>query len=104
MERQIPTDVSGPRPSQFKRQKYVSSISRPSSGPPPYIEDLLAFLGERGVQRARGESLEAYAGRLARGGGRLRAAESLLLRYAALRYGGIGSPEALRADVRAWLG
>ena len=78
-------------------------------GPPAYLQELLARLRDLGLAREPGESLEAYARRVAARGvetgaaPRLRTAERLLLRYAAWRYGGIGTAEALRSRVRVWL-
>jgi hypothetical protein len=77
-------------------------------GPPAYLEALLARLRDRGLPRRDAETLEGYAKRVAssagdREAGDRCAAQDLLLRYAALRYGDVGSGESLRAAVRSWL-
>ena len=77
-------------------------------GPPAYLEALLARLRDRGLPRRDAETLEGYARRVAASAGDREAgdhcvAQALLLRYAALRYGDVGSGESLRADVRSWL-
>ncbi len=78
------------------------------SGPPDYLEALLRRLGNVGLIRGAGESIEAYARRVGARTDKVRArwlvaAERLLLRYAALRYGEIGSTTTLRTEVRGWL-
>ncbi len=98
------------------RRRAPSAKATAASQPPRDLKRLLGWLEELGWPRGQGESLEAYARRLSRpaarpepepeseaSGAPLCAAESLLLRYAALRYGGLGSADALRADVHAWL-
>jgi transglutaminase-like putative cysteine protease len=97
------------------RRRTLHSPQREPSRPPVYMEELLEQLAALGWARADGETLESYARRLASsalvvetvpppdGEVHRRAAEPLLLRYAALRYGGRGNADALHADVHAWL-
>ena len=81
------------------------------SAPPAYIEALLGRLCDWGLARDGAESLEAYARRVASSAdeeqaearGQRCAAERLLLRYAALRYGDVGSNESLQAAIQTWL-
>jgi transglutaminase-like putative cysteine protease len=96
--------VRGERRQRRRRGRVVS-------GPPAYVEALLRRLRDCGLPRRDAETLEAYAHRVAAsaptegrssGDGR-RVAEGLLLRYAALRYGDIGSAETLRSAVQTWL-
>jgi transglutaminase-like putative cysteine protease len=65
--------------------------------PPPALERLLDALARRGAARSSSEPLERFAERLA--GGDLAIAAGLLRRYAALRYGGVGDPEALLGEL-----
>lgn len=71
--------------------------------PSPYLTALLAALERGGVARGPAESLEALARRLdeARPGDE---AAALLRRYAALRYGGVGSEGEVRAEFERYLG
>ncbi len=71
--------------------------------PPDYIEKLLARLRAGGNEYRRGESIETFAERIAAGRGEANEPRSLLLRYAALRYGGLGDPVGLESDVLGWL-
>ncbi len=81
------------------------------TGPPAYLEALLERLRDWGLRRCDAETLEAYARRVALSADdeaeearrQRHAAEHLLLRYAAFRYGNIGSGESLRAAVQSWL-
>ncbi len=77
---------------------------------PDYMLAFFAELYDRTARRGPGESLETYAARVAAFSDRavaepdkLRAAEALLLRYAAYRYGEIGDATALESDVRGWI-
>ena len=67
-------------------------------GPPPYLMALLEALARQELTRLPAEPVEAFADRADEAGSTDAAA--LLRRYAALRYGGAGDPEALAADVR----
>jgi hypothetical protein len=97
----------------LRGRRRTPRAKRPAASRPPRdLEDLLVGLRQLGWPRGQGESLEAYARRLSvvtsqlesRGSDALlRAADRLLRRYAALRYGGLGSADALRRDVRDWL-
>jgi len=87
--------VVGRRPAGGRQE-------RPVSDPPPHMEALLQHLTRVGQPRRAGESLEALARRLDNGPA-WRTASELLRRYAALRYGGVGSGETIRVDVETWL-
>jgi hypothetical protein len=67
------------------------------------IERLFGALAERGAVRRASESLESFARRLDELTEVPRGADELLLRYAALRYGGIGDPTTLTRDVDDWI-
>jgi transglutaminase-like putative cysteine protease len=93
------------------RSAAPDSSGDPVSRPPDHIEALLDRLEDRGLSRAGGETLEALSRRVrcfddearTESSAVLEQASALLYRYAALRYGGIGSAEGLRRDVEAWL-
>ena len=78
-----------------------------ASRPPRELEALLGKLRNLGWPRAESETLESYAGRLSGICGANAAstddAHELLMRYAALRYGGFGDAHALASDARDWL-
>jgi hypothetical protein len=85
------------------------------TGPPRHLEALLERLGEGGLGRAEGESLESLARRTHARGHHFAAphlapaaegyaeAGELLRRYAALRYGDIGDHDGIRRDIETWL-
>jgi transglutaminase-like putative cysteine protease len=70
--------------------------------PLPCFERLTSSLARRGVARAPSEPLFRFAARLDDAG--LSDAARLVERYAAMRYGGIGEPGAVEADVDRFLG
>ncbi len=65
---------------------------------PPSLNRVLSKLAKSGYSRAEDEPLEHLAARLP-----LVRAQELLRRYAALRYGSVGDPDAFSRDVKAWL-
>jgi hypothetical protein len=66
------------------------------------FEELSAKLAARGLARAPSEPLDHFAERLQLAG--LYDAASLVERYSAFRYGGIGERGGLEADVARFLG
>lgn len=70
-------------------------------GPPDYLMQLLEVLAQADLQRLPSEPVEAFAVRTREAGDS--EASGLLLRYAALRYGGVGDPGTLAKDIEAWL-
>jgi transglutaminase-like putative cysteine protease len=75
----------------------ASRIFAEQEPPPPGVLRLFAALDQRGLPRASAEPLERYAQRLSEG--ELYDAAQLILRYAALRYGGVGEREGLLREV-----
>lgn len=69
-------------------------------GPPPWLLPLLDALAEDGLVRDAAEPVEVFAARV--GGAGRDAAGALLVRYAALRYGGRGDEEGLAQAVTGW--
>jgi transglutaminase-like putative cysteine protease len=69
--------------------------------PLPCFERLVSALQHGGVVRAPSEPLEGFARRLEQAG--FDEASQLVARYAALRYGGLGDPGVLEADVDHFL-
>jgi transglutaminase-like putative cysteine protease len=75
------------------RDHTVGAVDRPL----PYFASLASSLERRGLPREGSESLDRFASRLEQSG--LVEAATLVERYAALRYGGVGDPDALERDV-----
>ena len=78
----------------------------------PSFSALLAALETRGAARSHDETLERFATRLegealpafSKDPSLAREAASLVRRYAAHRYGGIGAPETIKKDLTTWSG
>ena len=88
------------------RERRATRALVPEAAPLPCFETLCAELARRGVVRAPHESVEALARRaLASELPEPASAEAaeLVLRYAALRYGGIGEAGPLTADVAGFV-
>lgn len=66
--------------------------------PPPSLLRLLDALGKRGARRAESEPIERFAARIE---GDAAEAAALLVRWAALRYGGLGDADALARETDA---
>jgi protein-glutamine gamma-glutamyltransferase len=88
------------------RERRSTRAPVPEAAPLPCFETLCAELARRGVVRAPHEPVEALARRVLDSElprpAPAEAAE-LVLRYAALRYGGIGEAEPLAADVAGFV-
>jgi hypothetical protein len=79
------------------RERGDDALDRPLS----YYASLASYLERTGIAREGSEPLERFAHRLAGSG--LQEAATLVERYAALRYGGIGDPTALQRDVEGFM-
>jgi len=83
-----------------RRARRRNAASEPfwhTEGPPPSLSRLLDALARAGARRQASEPIESFARRLTRS--EWDDARSLLLRYAALRYGGIGDGEVLLGEM-----
>ena len=80
-----------------RRRGASGSGARDDEAPLPCFEVLLATLAQSGVGHDGREPIERLAARAPD-----RDAARLLERYAALRYGGVGDPDALAGDVAAY--
>lgn len=81
------------RAAAAQKETTVDATDRPL----PCFQRLASTLERAGIIRGASESLDRFAKRVDQAG--LGEAAQLVARYAALRYGGVGDPSALEADV-----
>lgn len=82
-----------------RRRGGAEAARRPATGEAhPLYRTLERALGRLGVRRPPHETLEELADRIDRDPER-RTAAALVRRYAAFRYGGLGDPDAIAADI-----